>query len=145
MRYFRRFLAALMLVAPIGAVACSLVGLQMDVRFGRGSSTLDLEEAREFAEWFTEQRDIRPLMKIHIAGMFVANDKQFKALAEARVANIKRLVDSLNPEKISVKPFVGAGSENFPGPRDNLYDQVKVVVEPACTKTGTCCPQPIQQ
>lgn len=137
------FIAALL--SPLSVFACSIVGLQHEVVFSAGNAEMGASESRKLAEWFIQKRDAMPLSEVSIFGIYPGGDKHAESMVAVRAKSVARLLQTMNSGKLPVDIRAGAGNEEVLGRTDERYDHLVVVVAPACTKTGTCCSQPIQK
>lgn len=121
------------------AYACSLAGLQHEVKFNANESALGKAEALALAQWFSDKRDVRPYDEIDIVSMYPKGREKLAEISKMRMLNISRLIDSMNANKISVAFTIGEGQQNELGPVGYVYHEVLVVMSPSCAKAGTCC------
>lgn len=119
--------------------ACSLIGLQHEVKFHANDSSLGKSEAVALARWFAHQRDIRPNDEVDIVSMHPTGNKMLEKISKDRMQNISRIIAALNLEGISVVLNSVEGKQNVTGPQGYVYNEVLVVMAPSCSRTGNCC------
>ena len=121
------------------ANACSLTGLQHEVKFNGDEPTLGKEEAVALVQWFTHQRDVRPYDEIDIVSMYPEGSRKLAEISKKRIQNISRLIDSINADRISVAFTISEGQQDELGPVGYVYREVLVVMSPSCARAGVCC------
>ncbi len=121
------------------AYACSLTGLQHEVKFDSDEPTLGKKEAVALAQWFADQRDVRSYDEIDIVSMYPAASKKLAEISRKRMQNISRLIDSMNANRISVALTISEGQQEELGPVGYVYHEVLVVMSPSCARAGACC------
>lgn len=119
--------------------ACSLIGLQHEVKFHVNDSSLGKSEAVALARWFVHQRDIRPNDEVDIVSIYPAGNRMLEGISTARIENIAKVIAALNTDGIKVVLNSGEGQQDATGPLGYVYNEVLVVMAPSCSRTGTCC------
>lgn len=140
--YLRRNAAfALLFIFGVSssAYACSLTGLQHEVKFDGDQPTLGKEEAVALVQWFAHQRDLRRYDGIDIVSMYPKGNRKLAEVSRKRMQNISSLIDSMNADRISVAFTISEGRQDALGPVGYVYHEVLVVMSPSCTRAGTCC------
>lgn len=119
--------------------ACSLIGLQYEVKFHTNDSSLGKSEAVALARWFAHQRDIRPNDEVDIVSMYPAGNKMSEEISQVRMQNIAKIIAALNTDGIKVLLNSGEGQQDATGPLGYVYNEVLVVIAPSCSRNGSCC------
>lgn len=119
--------------------ACSLIGLQHEVKFHANDSSLGKSEAVALARWFAHQRDIMPNDEVDIVSIHPTGNKMLEKISKDRMQNISRIIAALNLEGISVVLNSVQGKQDVTGPQGYVYNEVLVVMAPSCSRTGNCC------
>jgi len=135
----RAAVSLLFLFGVSSVTACSLIGLQHEVKFHANDSSLGKSEAVALARWFVHQRDIRPNDEVDIVSMYPAGNKMLEQISQGRMQNIAKIITALNTDEIKVVLNSGEGQQDATGPLGYVYDEVLVVMAPSCSRTGTCC------
>ena len=131
---------SLLLIFGVSSVsACSLIGLQHEVKFDANDSSLGKSEAVALARWFVHQRDIRPNDEVDIVSMYPAGNKILEEISKGRMQNIAKIIAALNTDGITVVLSSGEGQQDATGPVGYVYNEVLVIMAPSCSRTGTCC------
>lgn len=140
-----------MITAP--AFACKISGLEYEVRFEEGRSEIGSANAGKLVEWFLRWRDGVGIRDEIVIYTYLVNDKNIKIdskeerkLTAERIANIKRLLTPLKSDSATIEEATfQIGSEYGSKKLQPYYSNtIEVGVQPACTRTGTCCLIPIK-
>ncbi|MDM0076060.1 hypothetical protein QTH90_16765 [Variovorax sp. J2P1-59] len=146
---FRKAIAALACVATSTAsLACKPSDLEHEIALRQNSAALENEQIRELVAWHTlwQARKSGATQGIGEIGIFanaVKGNSTSNVLARQRIDNVTRLIKTgdENPAPIHWAVFpLKAGSPLVTA----TIDQVTVVVQPACVKTNSCCPEPLK-
>lgn len=140
-RRLKKYLIAVcaFLIFPAMSSACSLVGLQHEVKFEKNEASLGISSAKQLVEWFTDQRDTSPKSAVSIDATYPEGDQKQRAVSQERMQNVAALIQTLNTTNIPVDFTSGSiptASANAVG---DVFNEIRVIVEPACTKSGSCC------
>ena len=140
----RGFVLFLCLIGlPLAAVPCSFAGLEHEIEFESQSTALGTKNALALVDWFIKWRDGTGVGNIWISAYSIENNPHSSALSRERMRNIAKIIKPLNKSNAPVELHDDASVPQ----RAPLFvsSRVIVVVQPACVKTNTCCPQPIKQ
>ncbi|GAB2816019.1 hypothetical protein GCM10027276_16210 [Comamonas piscis] len=126
-------------IFPAMGSACSLVGLQHEVTFDKNEASLGISSAKQLVEWFTDHRDTSPKSAVSIDATYPEGDQKQKTVSLERVKNIAALIQTLNTNNIPVDFTSGSISITSANAIGDVFNEIRVIVEPACTKSGSCC------
>lgn len=135
-------LAILIVFAPMLSWACRPSGMEHEVRFSPGSSTLDVQAAGSVAQWFLNARDHLKVFEIGLYGTALSGDAASGKRAVERIDTIERLIQSMNTGQAEIVKAVLERKERGYSPD---WDIVHIESQPGCLKTNTCCPQPVKK
>lgn len=134
-----RIFFGIILCFSSSAFACSLAGLQYEVKFSENSTSLSAQEARKLAEWFIDWRDGIGISHGYVFSNSVPDDRHTQELAASRLKNIQRLLEALNKERKKIRygdaDLKGVSAEAWP----YFLSVVTVGVQPLCAETNSCC------
>jgi len=140
-RYFLLFLC--LIGFSLAAIPCSFAGLEHEIEFKSRSAALGTKNALALVDWLIEWRDGPGVGSIWISAYSIENNPRSLALSHERMHNIAKIIKPLNKNDVPVELHDGnpvpAHAPLF------VSNRIVVVVQPACLKTNTCCPQPIKQ
>lgn len=142
-RIFALALSAL-LAFPSAASACTLAGLQYMVQFAPQSAKLSDDEAQKIATWFVDRRDGMGISEALAYSQSVKDEESTTVLSAERMQTIRRVLAPLNTGGVEIVYWDAPREERPHGPLAAVLDQILLSVQPACTKTKTCCLVPIQ-
>ncbi|MPM51820.1 hypothetical protein SDC9_98571 [bioreactor metagenome] len=131
--------AALM---PMFSWACRPSGMEHEVRFIKGTATLDAKAAESVAQWFLEARDRLKVFEVGLFGVAPAGDAAAVERAHDRTDTIERLIQSMNTGQAKIIKGV---SERKGQGGDPDFDVIFIESQPGCLKINTCCPQPVKK
>lgn len=126
-------------IFPGMGYACSLVGLQHEVAFDKNDTALGISSAKKLVEWFTYQRDTSPKSAVSIDATYPEGDQKQRTASLERMKNIAALIQTLNTNNIPVDFTSGAISTTSANSIGDVFNEIRVIVEPACAKSGSCC------
>ena len=127
------------------AHACTFSDLQYTTRFASGSGKLADEEQQKIVDWFTRWRDGMGINYVLVFSQSVKDDQEGHALSIQRLHAIRDVLTPLNKDAVDIKYGDARRDDRPNGPRAVVLNEVELSMQPACTKTNTCCPQPIQK
>jgi hypothetical protein len=121
------------------ASACSIGGLQYEVKYSDGSTSLSAQEARKLAEWFIDLRDGIGINYAYVFTSSITGDSQTHAISVSRRENIQRLLKVLNKKDSEIK----FGDSKLKNTSKDMWPYwlsvVNVEIQPLCAKTRSCC------
>ena len=121
------------------ANACSLTGLQLDIQFEKNTSSIAANEEKILSAWFIGKTSSMEYSNIYIDTTYQRNDLKSKIIAKQRMENIRKIIGLMNHKNIPTESTSGPDNYNSSDHLDYSHDTVKIILEPACTKSGTCC------
>lgn len=121
------------------ASACSIAGLQYEVKYGDDSTSLDAKKARKLAEWFIDLRDGIGISYAYVFTSSISGDSRTHAISVARRESIQRLLDTLNKNGSEIK----YGDSELKNTSKDMWSYwlsvVSLRIQPLCTETNSCC------
>ncbi|MDM0030925.1 hypothetical protein QTI33_02075 [Variovorax sp. J22P271] len=131
------------LLATSFALACRPGDLEHEVHLSPGSSTLDVAQIRSLAEWYsiwkTGENASLGIDYLWIFAKVEKGNSRSKRLAQARVSRIVRLIEQGDPNHSPVRKSIAESSIASPTFQDTV-DVIAIGIQPACTRTQSCCP-----
>lgn len=129
----------LLMFISFSASACSLAGLQYDVKYGDDSTSMSATEARKLAEWFIDVRDGIGISYAYAFTSSIAGDSRTHAISLARRESIQRLLEALNKNGSEIK-YGDSELKNTPKVMWPYWlSVVNVGIQPLCAETNSCC------
>ena len=121
------------------ASACSNAGLQYEVKYGDGSTSLRAKEARKLAECFIDLRDGIGINCAYAFTSSIAGDSRIHAISFACRESIQRLLEALNKNGSEIK----YGDSELKNTSKDMWSYwlsvVNVGTQPLCAETNSCC------
>jgi hypothetical protein len=93
----------LLMFISFSASACSIAGLQYEVKYSDGGTSLSSMEARKLAEWSIDLRDGIGISDAYAFTSSIAGDSRTHAISVARRESIQRLLETLNKNGSEIK------------------------------------------
>lgn len=125
------------------ASACSFGVMQYFINFAPQQSKLDPEEERKFKDWFIKWRDGDGIAEVAVIAKTVKGDETIRTLSVDRVNTVKAIMKVTSTDGIKAN-FGYDLVDNLPKEALNsALNKIEVYIQPACTKTNSCCPEPI--
>ena len=119
--------------------ACSLTGLQLDIKFEKNISSIAANEEKILSAWLVGKTNSMEYSNIYIDTTYHSNDLKSKIIAQQRMENIRKIIGLMNHKNIPTESTSGPDNYNSSDHLDYSHDTVQIILEPACTKSGTCC------
>lgn len=143
MNYFiRGFAASVCVLSMMSQVsACSLGGLQHEINFDSGESTLGAKNAGALVGWFLEWRDGLGVEYALVVAKSIKGDKKSLDLSTLRMRAVSQIPGALNNKNVTIT-YADSFVES---PTSYGVDSLTVSIQPACAKTDTCCFQPVNK
>jgi hypothetical protein len=116
--------------------ACTFSGLQYKV-------SLTADEQRKIRGWFVGWRDGAGIADALVVSESTKGDDKGRELSMERLRVIRNVLDPLKVDGIDIRYGNGIRDEKPEGILAVVLDEVEISIQPACTKTDTCCPVPI--
>lgn len=138
----RLVLLLLVLGMCSSATACSIVGLEHEVKFEPSSATPSSDELRKLVDWYIDKRDgPQGVLETTVYSRSRKGSAASAALTGQRTSLVMGLIKSLN----ETKPVpLTANTRAIVTPRSETYDTVVVGTQPVCAKTQSCCGGPVK-
>lgn len=129
----------LLMSVSFSASACSIGGLQYDVKYSDGSTSLSAQEARKLAERFIDLRDGIGISYAYAFTSSISGDRRTHAISVARRESIQRLLDTLNKNGSEIK----YGDSELKNTSKDMWPYwlsvVNLGMQPLRAETRSCC------